>query len=162
VKGLLTARTVGVAARETVMRSATQARVMVTSGWATPPVQDDQVVGASVPVVSVRASAPEKSATTLPNASVAVTVRPKATPAVCGSGTGARASAATGPGRTVTVVLSVAAPRVPVTGQVPATVAERTLLPGGGPRNAFPPEVAKVTPAVAVQLLPKASVATAV
>ncbi len=115
------------------------------------------VVGSSVPVVSVSVSVPVKVVARLPKRSVAVIVSPKATPAVCGSATGAIASAATGPGRMVTVVLSAALPSVPVTGQVPATVAERTL-----PTKTFPPPALQETSAVASQELPKASVATAV
>jgi hypothetical protein len=79
---------------------------------------------------------------------------------------GAMLKLTAGPGVTVTPVVATTGPpapaMVPVTGKfTPATVAEKTLLPGGGPRNAFPPEVVKVTSAVAFQALPKASVAVA-
>ena len=156
-KGLLTTRMVGVAARLAVMRSEVVAWETATTGLATPPVQVLQVAGSNVPVVSTRFSVPPKVVLTLPKASVAVTTRPKPTPAVWGSLTGPISSAATAPEVMVICVLSDTPPSVPVTGQVPATVAESTFT-----EKVFPPPAAQLTSPVASQPLPKTSVATAV
>ncbi len=80
-------------------------------------------------------------------------------PAVAVASRGAMVRLTATPWVTVTPVVATTGPPapaiVPVIGQsTPAIVAEKTALPGGVPRNAFPPEVMKVTSEVAVQGLP--------